>query len=173
MATPRKSVDMATGKIGRQKRINRKRQEEKLKLPRGDLETTPPAWLVPEAAEEYRRVVREAGEIGMLDNLDFSVLGVYAAAFAQFCEAHRHMATDGYVITNDRGTEIPSPWVGVADKASNQIMKCSSKLGLAVMDRLKLVVPESDAVMENPVDKWLKFLPASSGKRGGKVKANA
>ena len=173
MATPRKSVDQSTGKIGRQKRINRKRQEEKLKLPRGDLETAPPAWLVPEAAAEYERVVRHAGEIGLLDNLDYSCLAVYAAAFAQFSDAHRHMAEDGYVITNDKGTEIPSPWVGVADKASNQIMKCSSKLGLAVTDRLKLVVPESDAVMENPVDKWLKFLPSASTSKRRKAKADA
>ena len=173
MGTPRKSVDMATGKIGRQKRINRKRKEEKLKLPRGDLEAAPPSWLVPEAAEEYARVVRQAGEIGMLDNLDYSCLAVYAAAFAQFSAAHRIMATEGYVITNDKGTEVPSPWVGVADKASNQIMKCSSKLGLAVTDRLKLVVPESDAVMESPVDKWLQFLPSASKRSRRKARADA
>ena len=172
MSNPRKIVDMSTRKISRAEKINRKRQEEELKIDREELEAGAPSWLDEIAAEEFARVVREAGKVPLLDNLDKSVLAVYAAAFSQFVKATIALQTCGYVITNDRGTEIPSPNVAIADKAATKILQCSSKLGLAVTDRLKLVVPESDAVMENPVDKWLKFLPASSGKRR-KARADA
>ena len=160
MAMPHKSVNLSTGKIGKQKRLNRKQQEEKLKLERDEIEAAPPSWLVPEAAAEYRRVVRQAGEIGILDNMDLTCLAVYAAAYVQFTEAHRNMMQDGFVTTNSKGAEVPSPWVGVADKAAAQIMKCSSKLGLYTTDRLRLIVPEKDAVKTSPVDKWLQFIPS-------------
>ena len=160
MAMPRKSVNIATGKIGKQKRLNKKQQEEKLKLERDEIEAAPPSWLVPEAAAEYKRVVRQAGNIGILDNLDLTCLAVYAAAYVQFTEAHRNMMVDGFVTVNSKGVEVPSPWVGVADKAAAQIMKCSSKLGLYTTDRLRLIVPEKET-QKSPVEKWLQFLPSA------------
>jgi len=53
---------------------------------------------------------------------------------------------------------MPSPYVNVSDKASAKILQCSSKLGLACTDRLKLIVPTKEAA-SSPVEKWLQFLP--------------
>lgn len=171
MSNPRKIVDMSTRKISRAEKISRKRQEEELKIDREELEAGAPSWLDEIAAEEFARVVREAGKVPLLDNLDKSVLAVYAANYSQFVKATIELQTNGYVITNDRGTEIQSPNVAIADKAATKILQCSSKLGLAVTDRLKLIVPTKEEAT-SPVDKWLKFLPSATPKRR-KARADA
>ena len=75
----RKIVDISTGKVGKEKRQARKEQEKKIKLPRDALQ--PPAWLDKVAAEEFTRVVNEAGSIDLLDNLDLGFLAIYANAY--------------------------------------------------------------------------------------------
>lgn len=72
----KKSASVATGKIGKEAIQAKLKQEEKLKLSRNGL--TPPSWLDAFAAEEFSRVVDEAGNINLLDNLDLSILAVYS-----------------------------------------------------------------------------------------------
>ena len=83
MARPRKVVDISTGKIGKQARVARQVAESKIKIDRKQLETGAPSWLSDGAAQEYNRVVREAGKIGLLDNLDMVVLAIYADNYAR------------------------------------------------------------------------------------------
>lgn len=150
---PPKIVDMMSAKIGKQKTLNRKRQEADLKIDRDTLDGAAPDWLDDEAKAEFRRVVSEAKKISLFDNLDFSVLAVYCAAYSQFIQAHKAIAEEGAVV----GDKV-SPWVGVADKAATQILKCSGKLGLAITDRLRLIVPTKNEVKGQ--NKFLDFIPA-------------
>ena len=53
-----------------------------------------------------------------------------------------------------KGGKAVSPYVTAQNKYAEQILKCSSKLGLATTDRLKLVVPQAD---EGPENKYLKY----------------
>lgn len=165
MSYTRKIVDMSTGKISRAEKINRKRQEEELKIDREGIEGDggAPEWLDDVAREEFERVVREAGKIPMLDNLDRSVLAIYASNYSKFVDAEKNLQKYGPVVKAN-GMPMPSPYVNVSDKAAAKVLQCSSKLGLAVTDRLKLIVPTKEAAT-SPVDKWLKFLPASTSKR--------
>ena len=78
MARPRKVIGISTGKISKKDRMNRELQESKLKVGRDQLETGAPKWLNDEAAYEYNRVVREAAKVDLLDNLDLSILAIYA-----------------------------------------------------------------------------------------------
>lgn len=145
---PRKVVNISTGKIGKQKIKNRQEQETKLKLGRKQLETGAPEWLDEKAAEEYIRVVKEASEINLLDNLDLSTLAIYADNYSRYIKCAKEMSAKGITIENaDR--ILPSPYVMIADKAATQIQKCSAKLGLATTDRLKLIVPTKEPEKPN------------------------
>lgn len=145
---PRKVVDISTGKIGKQKIKNRQEQEAKIKLKRDVLEIGAPGWLSEDAAAEYKRVVKEAAAIDLFDNLDLSVLAIYADNYSRYIKSVEEMAKSGEVI--DTGEKlIMSPWVTVADKAATQILKCSAKLGLATTDRLKLIVPTKEEIKPN------------------------
>ena len=158
MGRTRKVVAISTGKIGKEKRLNRKIQEQSVKIDREQLETEVPKWLNREAAAEYRRVVAEAAKINLLDNLDMSTLAIYANAYAMYVEASTRMSEDGMTIMGPRGAESPSPYMAIADKCASQIFRCSTKLGLATTDRLKLIVPTQSEEREE--NKFLKFLKA-------------
>lgn len=156
---PRKAVGMSTGKIGKKNRLERARQEAALKINREGLEAGPPSWLDETARAEFERVVSEAAEINLFDNLDLSGLALYAGAFSRYIEAEKHLNEEGLVIGKK---QMPSPWLSVSEKAAAQILKCSSKLGLMVTDRLRLVVPKKEEV-KSPAEKWLQFLPSRGG----------
>ena len=143
----KKSASVATGKIGKEAIQAKLKQEEKLKLSRNGL--TPPSWLDAFAAEEFSRVVDEAGNINLLDNLDLSILAVYSNAYSRYIEATKFINENG--ITGDRETkygiqEVVSPYVLAQEKYVKQIMQCSTKLGLATTDRLKLIVDRKSVV---------------------------
>lgn len=149
-----KVIQLSTAKIGKQERLNRQIQEEKIKLDRSALEAGAPDWLNETAAAEYNRVVAEAKKINLFDNLDLTVLAIYADCYSRYIEAAK--ATREFGLTaQSRGAFTVSPYVEVADKAATQILKCSTKLGLAVTDRLKLIVPTKE---EKSVNKFLRYL---------------
>ena len=152
---PRKVVDISTGKIGKQKRLNRKIQEENIKLDRNELEVGAPPWLSVDAAKEFNRVVAEAKKINLFDNLDLAILAIYADCYDKYVEASKKIQTVGMSVETN-GKVYPSPFVTIADKMATQILKCSAKLGLAVTDRLKLIVPTREEKKPNPFLEFLK-----------------
>ena len=155
---PRKVVAISTGKIGKEKRLNREIQEKAIKLDRSHLEVGAPAWLGRDAAAEYCRVVTEAAKINLLDNLDLSTVAIYADNYARYVESSNHLQSDGLTVIGAKGAEIPSPYIAIADKSANTIFKCSAKLGLATTDRLRLIVPTRTEEREE--NKFLKYLKA-------------
>lgn len=164
MSNPPKIVALSSRKIGKQERLNRKRQEEELRVSRDEIENDVPAWLDDVAREEFQRVVREAAEIPLFDNLDRSILAIYASNYSRYVTAEGELKKHGLLVKANN-MPIPSPYVGIADKAATQIMRCSSKLGLAVTDRLRLIVPTKADLKESPAEKWLQFLPSRGGAR--------
>ncbi|WP_313991525.1 phage terminase small subunit P27 family [uncultured Selenomonas sp.] len=152
---PRKAVGVSRGKIGKEKRLSRKIQEEKIRVDRLQLEEGAPEWLSPSAAEEYMRIVHEAGKINLLDNIDRAFLAIYADNYDRYTRASAALQMDGLTVTTENG-EFPSPYIKIASDAATQIHRCSTKLGLAATDRLKLIVPV--ATDDKPKNKFLKYL---------------
>lgn len=156
MARPRKVIDMSTRKISKEEKAIRREAEEKNRLGRDQL--TPPEWLGEMARDEFVRVVEEAGQIDMLDNLDLSTLAIYCDAYDKYVDATERIA-GRYTILKEtaHGSASPvvNPMVNVQEKYARLIMSCSSKLGLATTDRLKLIVPTRT---ESETNKYLKYL---------------
>lgn len=152
---PRKIVDISTGKIGKQEKLNRKIQEEQIKLDRVQLESNAPSWLDETAAQEFNRVVAEAKKINLWDNLDLVVLAIYADNYSRYIAALNGVREYGLTATS-RGAFTVSPYVDIADKAATQILKCSTKLGLAITDRLRLIIPQKKEEKKNEFLEFLK-----------------
>lgn len=153
---PRKVVALSTGKIGKAEKLKRQAQESTVKIDRDDLERGAPDWLTERAKEEYLRVVREAAKVPFLDNLDKHIVAMYADAVDKYISAAEKLHKFGDVIKTDAGLTV-SPYLAVQKKAEDTIFKCSSRLGLATTDRLRLIVPKVEEKSEN---KYLKFLKA-------------
>lgn len=153
MGRPRKVIAMSTGNISKAQKAARAEGEKVLKVSHDELRA--PDWLTDKAALEFERVCRNAAELGMLDNLDLSVLAVYADNYNRYIEASTQLSLHGHVITTDTGYAMPSPWISILNQSAKNIFSCSTKLGLAVTDRLKLITPVKE---EKTVNKFIKYL---------------
>lgn len=155
---PRKIIDISTGKISKKNRASRKAQEKKIKLPRDEL--IAPNWLNDIAKKEFTRVVKAAGEIDLLDNLDLALVAIYANAYSHFIELARNLDEMSDIAVRHNSLEaydVVSPCLVAQEKYVKQIMQCSTKLGLATTDRLKLIVPAKE---DKKINKFMQYLDA-------------
>ena len=98
---PRKSVTVHKGNRSKEERLNRKIQESKIKVDRLQLEEGAPDWLSPEAAEEYMRIVHEAGKINLLDNIDRAFLAIYADNYSRYVTASKELQENGLTVMTE------------------------------------------------------------------------
>lgn len=155
---PRKIIDISTGKISKKNRASRKAQEKKIKLPRDEL--IAPKWLNDIAKNEFTRVVKAAGKIDLLDNLDLALVAIYANAYSHFIELARNLDEMSDIATRfsaNGSYNVVSPCLVAQEKYVKQIMQCSTKLGLATTDRLKLIVPVKE---DKKINKFMQYLDA-------------
>ncbi|HII4449391.1 TPA: phage terminase small subunit P27 family [Clostridium perfringens] len=136
----------------------RKDLESKLKTDREQL-IAPPKWLSTAAKKEFTRVVNELARLDLVDNLDLTMLGIYCDAYSKYVELNKVIKKEGLTIqhTNKAGetNTVISPNVQIQQKYIDVIMKCSTKLGLSISDRLKLIIPKMN---EKPVNKFEEFI---------------
>lgn len=153
MARPRKTLEATKKNLTKEEIRQRQEGENKIKLDNKNLKA--PAYLSETAKLEFARVVEEASKIEILDNLDLSILAIYCNAYSQYleitAEIQREEITYRYVTEDNK----ISPLINAQDKIIKQIMTCSSKLGLATTDRLKLIVPTKE---ESETNKYLRYL---------------
>ena len=137
---PRKIVEISTSKNGKQKCLNRK-------FERDELAVGAPSWLSETAAAEYNRVVVAAKKINRFSNLDMVFLTIYADSYDKYVEASKKIKEYGMTIEYKEQMHS-SPFFMVMNQMATQIMECSAKLGLAVTDRLKLMVPTKESPLQ-------------------------
>lgn len=155
MAKGRKVVSMMKKHLTKAEINQRKEQEARYKAGRDQL-MSPPKWLSPIAVREFNRIVEIANDVDFLDNLDVSILAVYCSSYAQVIDAEAHLQAEGAVIVNALNRPVVNPYVGVRDKAEQKMIQCSAKLGLATIDRLKLMAPEKPEKKKE--NKFVEFL---------------
>lgn len=155
MGRPRKRAEVSTGKISKTTKGSRIEAERKLKLGREQLMA--PAWLQEDriATTEFVRTIAEYEKIDILDNLDLSLLAIYCKAYSNYIGVTKLIEENGYTITTSQGGEKISPYVTAQERFVNQIMRCSSKLGMATTDRLKLAISNGD---DKPLNKFLQYI---------------
>lgn len=144
----KKPAEVSTGKIGKDAKAHRLAEEERVKLGRESL--VAPEWLSFEAQIEFNRVVDEAGQIGLLDNLDLSVLSIYCNAYYCYIELTKKIQSKGFGTRGASSTDISKQ-----EKYVKQILQCSAKLGLATTDRLKIIVPAPKQAPKNKFEKYI------------------
>lgn len=156
MGRNRKLSVNSTGKISKEEKKKRQEAEAQIKV-KSDQLLTPPEFLNERASQEFLRVAKESQELGILDNLDFTFIVIYAEAWDNYCTCSENIAKHGMIQTKELTTgsyEVPSVYVKLQAHFIKQIMHCSSKLGLAVTDRLRLVIPKE----EEKTNKFLDLL---------------
>ncbi|HFD40867.1 MAG TPA: phage terminase small subunit P27 family [Anaerolineae bacterium] len=107
-------------------------------FPRFKRAPSPPEHLSEEAKTEWRRVVRMLMDAGLFTAADRAALALYCEAWGRWVEAQRMVAKSGQVITTQSGNLIQNPYLGVANRAWEDLRKILAEFGLTPSSRSRL-----------------------------------
>ena len=99
-----------------------------------------PACLGHEARKEWQRLARELGELGLLTGLDRGLLAAYCQAHALWVEAVSSIQRYGTMVKSPNGYPMQSPYVAVANKQVEIMVRIAAELGMTPSSRTRIRV---------------------------------
>lgn len=100
-----------------------------------------PPELSPAARKEWERLVGELSALRMLTNLDRAALAAYCGAYALWAEATEAIQKYGAMIKSPQGFPIQSPYLAIANRQSEIMMRIASEFGLTPASRSRISAP--------------------------------
>jgi len=88
-----------------------------------------PQELSPIAREEWNRIVGELIELGILSKFDRGPLALYCEACGTWAEATDAIHKYGAMIKSPSGYPVQSPWVAIANRAAETILRIAGEFG--------------------------------------------
>lgn len=153
MGRKMKVVESNKKHMTKEERIARKSIQDKASDGLDALQLTPPKHFDPIAKAEYKRVIEDLRKLP-LRNLDRAVLESYCTWYAVYKEVSRGLQKEGYVYENEKGSVVPNKMLYTLERATTNLMKAASQLGLTVDSRMKLFVPQVEEKKESIFDKF-------------------
>lgn len=102
----------------------------------------PPDFLDAVARAEWDRLCGMLELMGTLSLADRTVLVTYCVLYSRWEQAERMVAKSGTIVKSpDKGSPIMSPYLCVANRAIEQMMKLSAELGLTPSSRSRIRLP--------------------------------
>lgn len=102
-----------------------------------------PAWLLPEAKKEWKRLCENLGQLGILTKVDRAAFAAYCQSYARWKEAQEHIDQEGSVFETDKGYQQQTPWVGIANTNQKMMLQAASEFGLTPSSRSRIVVADN------------------------------
>src|SRR4051812_36132002 len=97
--------------------------------------TAPPS-LKGEARAHWTRVIRELETLGYLSTGDRTVIALLCKSWARWVEAEAKVDELGIMVAAPKTkTPMSNPYLAIANKAHEQILRLSAELGLTVLSR--------------------------------------
>ena len=103
-----------------------------------------PSELGPVAQREWDRLVGELARLRMLTNLDRAALAAYCSAYALWAEATEAIQKFGTMVKSPSGFPIQSPYVSVANRQAEIMMRIASEFGFTPASRSRIATPPED-----------------------------
>jgi len=94
------------------------------------------------AQTEWQRLVGELVELNMLTNLDRVALATYCEAYSLWAEAIAAIRKYGTMVKSPSGYPMQSPYLAIANKQAEIMMRIASEFGLTPASRSRIAVPE-------------------------------
>ena len=148
-----KIVETTKSNLTKEEKITRKTIQEKASDGLEALQLTPPKHFDAIAKAEYKRVIEDLRKLP-LRNLDRAVLESYCTWYAVYKEISRGLQKEGYVYETDNGKVLPNKMLYSLERATTNLMKAASQLGMTVDSRMKLFVPQVEEKKESIFDKF-------------------
>jgi P27 family predicted phage terminase small subunit len=103
-----------------------------------------PPELSPLARKEWDRLVGELSSLRMLTKLDRAALAAYCGAYALWAEAMEAIQKYGAMIKSPQGFPIQSPYLSIANRQAEIMMRIASEFGFTPASRSRISAPQPD-----------------------------
>src|SRR4051812_21481007 len=100
-----------------------------------------PPELGPLAKQEWDRLVGELAALRLLTNLDRAALAAYCGSYALWAEATAQIQKYGAMIKSPTGFPIQSPYLAIANRQAEIMMRIASEFGFTPASRSRIATP--------------------------------
>jgi P27 family predicted phage terminase small subunit len=100
-----------------------------------------PPELGPAARREWDRLVHELAVLRLLTNLDRAALAAYCGAYGMWAEATEAIQKFGSMVKSPTGFPIQSPYVSIANRQAEIMMRIASEFGFTPASRSRISAP--------------------------------
>ncbi len=100
-----------------------------------------PPELGPVAHREWDRLVGELATLRILTNLDRAALAAYCGSYALWAEAMDAIQKYGTMVKSPSGYPIQSPYVAIANRQAEIMMRIASEFGFTPASRSRISTP--------------------------------
>jgi P27 family predicted phage terminase small subunit len=100
-----------------------------------------PVELSPAAKAEWTRLVEDLAALRLLTNLDRAALAAYCGAYALWAEATEAIQKYGAMVKSPSGYPIQSPYVSIANRQAELMMRIASEFGFTPASRSRISTP--------------------------------
>jgi P27 family predicted phage terminase small subunit len=116
----------------RQHRVNREEPQPETGIPQ------PPKVLNRRARAAWRYYAAILDKARVLTLADREALACYCTAAARRAQAEEELSTHGPVVKSPSGYPIQNPWLAIANKAMEQMLRWGAELGLSPASRTRI-----------------------------------
>lgn len=97
-----------------------------------------PVELSEKAKAEWDRLVSELSKLKLITNLDSIALATYCGAYGLWAEATEALQKYGTMVKSPSGYPMQSPYIAVANRQAEIMMRIASEFGLTPASRSKI-----------------------------------
>lgn len=97
-----------------------------------------PDDLSPGAAKHWSKVAKQLDDAGVLTQMDGMALALYCETYARWKHANDQVVKFGPVVKAPSGFPIQSPFLAIANKAHNQMVKLLIEFGMTPSARTRV-----------------------------------
>ena len=98
-----------------------------------------PAWLLPEAKKEWKRLAPALEAMGVLTMADTAAFASYCQAYARWREAQDEITRHGSIYKDGDGRIRPNPYIAIANQQMREIKSFAADFGLTPSNRTAMI----------------------------------
>ena len=102
-----------------------------------------PAWLMPEAKKEWKRLSSKMEQMGVLTEVDMAAFAGYCQSYARWKENEEFITKNGSLVRTPSGYWQQVPQVSIAQQYMKQMERFAEQFGLTPASRSRLIADES------------------------------
>jgi P27 family predicted phage terminase small subunit len=96
------------------------------------------------ARQEWERLTAELAKLNLITHLDRGALAAYCAAYGLWAEAMVQIQKYGTMVKSPSGYPMQSPYIGLANRQAELMMRISSEFGFTPASRSRISAPPPD-----------------------------